>query len=124
MGLINPIDTSIATIICALIAAIGTTITTVITSHNKAISEKEKIERAIRQKQVDARADATEVMLSCALQYMTATGAATRVLLLNARGDKINGNVENALQKLDDAGCAYNSERDKLASDALMGNRR
>ena len=119
--MITPLDTSIATIICAAIAGAGSIVSAIIANHSKRMQEQDKAEREQRQVETDRRAADQAEMLECVINYAAATGAATKVLLLNARGDKINGNVEDALEKLDAAGCRYSAERDKLTSAAITG---
>lgn len=119
--MITPLDTSIATIICAAISATAAIVAAIISSHNRRMQEQDKAEREQRQVETDKRAEEQAEMMECVINYAASTGAATKVLLLNARGDKINGNVEDALEKLDAAGCRYSAERDKLTSAAITG---
>ena len=117
----SPVDASIATIICAAIAAIGGVAGTVISSRTSKAQVADKADRERRQRETDDRDKELHVALQCSLCLLQATADATKVLLLSARGDHVNGNVEDALRRLDDAGNAYSEQQDHLTTVALTG---
>ena len=89
-----PVEVAVALI--GLIEAIGVAVIGAIVQFNK---KKDEAYRAKREKDEEARTE----LIACMYDLTFASATGTEVLLHQAHGDRINGNVDSALESIDRA---------------------
>jgi len=113
-----PVEVAVALI--GLIEAIGVAVIGAIVQRNKknaeAYRDKREKEEAARAAEARERDEARTELIACMYDLTFASATGTEVLLHQAHGDKINGNVDSALESIDRAKSKCNHLLNKNAA--------